>query len=66
MMEESSLKRAVKEALADYRDEHGVGDFFALKDLLIEARHICDEQKLCYGDADHDAHEGYLEEKEGD
>jgi hypothetical protein len=43
-------------------EEHGMEPVSALRDALTDMRHLADIYQLDFGELDHDAYEGYIEE----
>jgi len=63
-MKEFSLKRCLIEVLEQYKEDQGIEDEAAMRDLLTDARHICDSLGLDYGECYKNAYEVYIEELE--
>lgn len=57
-----SLLRELRVVLARYRRHEGTTARSALRDALIDLRHLADVWGLDFGKVDEDAHRGYVEE----
>ena len=58
-----SLIAKIHQVLTQYCEAEGVEMESALRDLLVDARHLCDVADVSYFEAEADAYVGYLEER---
>jgi hypothetical protein len=57
-----SLLAALHKVIDAHCEEQGLETVSALRDALTDMRHLADIYRLDFGELDHDAHEGYIEE----
>jgi hypothetical protein len=62
LTEGPSLLAALHKVLEKHCEEQGLEPVSALRDALTDMRHLADVYQLDFGELDHYAHEGYLEE----
>jgi hypothetical protein len=60
----STLRQALMPILDEYETEQGCSSFSAMRDLLIDIRHICDEKEIDYHVCQDASYGVYLEEKQ--
>lgn len=58
----ASLLNPLNRLIRDYARREGIGYECAVRDVLTDARHLCDLTALDYGDIDERAYQVYLEE----
>jgi len=56
------LLAALHKVLESHCEEQGLEPVSTLRDALTDMRHLADIYQLDFGELDHDAHEGYIEE----
>jgi hypothetical protein len=57
-----SLLAALHKVLESHWEEQGLEPVSALRDALTDMRHLADIYQLDFGELDHYAYEGYIEE----
>jgi hypothetical protein len=62
LAEGPSLLAALHKVLESHSEEQGLESVSALRDALTDMRHLADIYQLNFGELDHYAYEGYLEE----
>jgi hypothetical protein len=60
----ASLLAALNEVIQNHCQEQGLEPALALRDALIDMRHLADINGLDFAELDHQAYEGYIQESQ--